>query len=78
MPVYSIMNKDTEEVTEVNMKFAEFEQYLKDNQHIKQVFVRFPATGDSVRLGMRRPDDGFKDVLKTVASHHKQNIINTF
>jgi hypothetical protein len=79
MPIYSVMNKNTEEVFEVNMKFTEFEQYLKDNSHnIKQVFTRFPATGDSIRLGIRRPDDGFRDVLKTVQSHHKKNDINSW
>jgi hypothetical protein len=78
MPIYSAMNKDTDEVFEVNMKFTEFEQYLNDNTNIIQVFTRFPALGDSVRLGKRRPDDGFRDVLKTVSGHHKKNIINTW
>ena len=76
MPIYSAMDINTKEVFEVNMKFAEFEQYLKDNDDIKQVFTKFPAVGDSIRLGVRRPDDGFKDVLKTVKSHHKKNVIN--
>lgn len=76
MPIYSVMNKDTEEVFEVNMKFAEFEQYLKDNTNLTQVFNKFPALGDPVRLGKRKPDDGFRDVLKTVKQHHKRNVIN--
>jgi hypothetical protein len=76
MPIYSVMNKDTTEVFDVNMKFTEFEQYLNDNINITQVFTKFPALGDSVRLGKRKPDDGFRDVLKTVAGHHKKNVIN--
>ena len=78
MPIYSAMNKDTDEVFEVNMKFTEFEQYLNDNTNITQVFIRFPALGDSVRLGMRRPDDGFRDVLRNVKHHHKKDSINTW
>jgi hypothetical protein len=79
MPNYSVMNMNTNEVFEVNMKFTEFEQYLKENSdNIKQVFTRFPATGDSVRLGQRRPDDGFRDVLRNVQHHHKKDSINTF
>lgn len=78
MPIYSVMNKDTEEVFEVNMKFTEFEQYLKDNTNLTQVFTKFPALGDPVRLGKRKPDDGFRDVLKTVSSHHKKNVINSW
>jgi len=78
MPIYSVMNKDTEEFFEVNMKFAEFEKYLKDNTNLKQVFTKFPALGDSVRLGMRKPDDGFRDVLQNVKHHHKRDSINTW
>lgn len=78
MPIYSAMNKDTDEVFEVNMKFTEFEQYLNDNTNITQVFTKFPALGDSVRLGMRKPDDGFRDVLRNVKHHHKKDSINSW
>lgn len=76
MPVYSIMNKDTEEVFEINIKYTDLENYLSENNHLKQVFTRFPGTGDPTRLGIRKPDDGFRDVLKTVKSHHRKNVIN--
>jgi hypothetical protein len=78
MPIYSVMNRDTEEVFEVNMKFTELEQYLNDNSNLTQVFTKFPALGDSVRLGMRKPDDGFRDVLRNVKHHHKKDAINTW
>jgi hypothetical protein len=78
MPIYSIMNTTNEEVFEVNLKFTEFEQYLKDNPHVKQVFTKFPGIGDPVRLGKRKPDDGFRDVLRNVQHHHKKDSINTF
>ena len=78
MPIYSVMNTTTQEVFDVNMKFTEFEQYLNDNINFKQVFTKFPALGDPVRLGKRKPDDGFRDVLKTVQQHHKKNEINSW
>jgi len=78
MPIYSVMNINTEEVFEVNMKFTEFEQYLKDNSHFKQIFTKFPGIGDPVRLGKRKPDDGFRDVLRDVQHYHKKDSINTF
>lgn len=78
MPIYSIMNKQTEEVFEVNMKFTELEAYLSDEPNLKQIFTKFPALGDPVRLGRRKPDDGFRDVLRTVQSHHKRDSINTW
>jgi hypothetical protein len=72
------MNTDTEEVFEVNMKFSELEDYFKQNPHCKQVFNKFPGLGDSVRLGIRKPDDGFRDALREVKNSHKRNSINTF
>jgi hypothetical protein len=78
MPIYSIMDNTTDEVFEVNMKFTELEHYLKDNPNLKQVFNKFPAVGDSVRLGLRKPDDGFRDVLQNVKHHHKKDSINTW
>lgn len=78
MPIYSVMDTNTEEVFEVNMKFTELEKYLSENSHIKQIFTKFPALGDPMRLGIRKPEDGFRDVLKNVSSYHKKNVINTW
>jgi hypothetical protein len=36
--------------------------------------VKAPALGDSVRLGLRKPDDAFRDVLKNVKKHHPGSI----
>jgi hypothetical protein len=70
-------NLDTEEVYEVIMSNAEREQFLKDNPNIKQVFTRFPATLDSVRLGRQHHSDGFNDVLKEIKKKHYKSDINT-
>jgi hypothetical protein len=78
MPIYSIRDNTTNEEFEVNMKFSEMENYLKDNPHLQQIFNRFPSLGDSVRLGIRKPDDGFRDVLRNVRHHHKKDNINTW
>lgn len=78
MPLYSMLNNETNEEFEINVKYSELETYLKDNPDVKQVFNKFPATGDSIRLGIRKPDDSFRDVLRTVQHHHKKDNINTF
>jgi hypothetical protein len=76
MPIYSIKNIETDEVFEVNMKFSDLEKYLSDNPSHKQIFTRFPGTADPIRMGIRKPDDGFRDVLRNVQHHHKRNSIN--
>jgi hypothetical protein len=78
MPIYSIRNNETQEEFEINLKYSDLEQYLKDNPTHQQIFTKFPGFGDPVRLGLRKPDDGFRDVLKNVRHHHKKDSINTF
>lgn len=78
MPIYSMRNNQTQEEFEVTLKYSELETYLKENTHIQQIFTKFPGTGDSVRLGIRKPDDNFRDVLRNVRHHHKKDSINTF
>jgi hypothetical protein len=68
MPTYDFRNKDTGEVFEKIMKIAEKEQYLIDNPHIEQTLLAAPAMGDSVRLGLHKPDNGFKEVLQKIHS----------
>jgi hypothetical protein len=76
MPIYSMRNDETQEEFEVTLKYSELEQYLRDNTNIRQIFNKFPSTGDPVRLGVRKPDDGFRDALREVKSHHRKNTIN--
>lgn len=83
MPTYSFRNTETNEEFEKILSMAERESYLNDNPHIKQTFKKAPGIGDPVRLGLRKPDDGFRDVLREVKNHHGgsrtvKNTINDF
>ena len=69
MPTYDFKNKDTGEVFEKMMKIAEKEQYLKDNPNMESYIGTAPAMGDPVRLGVRKVDNGFRDVLQQI--HHR-------
>ena len=77
MPVYSFRNIETDEVFEETMKIAELEVYLKENPSIKQIFTKFPSVVDSVRIGIRKPDRSFNDVLLKAKNAHKYSNINT-
>ncbi len=78
MPTYSFKNIKTEEEFEKNMKYEEKALYLSENPDIVQAFNKFPGYADPGRLGLKKPDDGFRDVLKNIKSHHKHNTINSF
>jgi hypothetical protein len=70
MPTYTFENTDNGERFDKIMSMAERQEYLDNNQNIKQLIVKPPSIGDSVRLGLRKPDDSFRDVLKNVKKHH--------
>jgi hypothetical protein len=76
MPTYSMKNVDTDEEFEVTLKIAERETYLQDNLNIKQIFNKFPGIVDSVRIGVRKPDNAFKDVLSKAKNAHKRSTID--
>lgn len=75
MPVYTIRNNETLEEFEVNMKFTELEDYLAKNSHLQQIFRKFPGVADSVRIGVRKTDSSFKDVLSKAKNAHWKSTI---
>lgn len=78
MPTYSFRNNDTNDEFEKTMSNSERELFLVANPSIVQIFKKFPGVVDSVRVGVRRPDDNFRDVLKKAKNAHKYNTINDF
>lgn len=65
MPLYDFRNKDTGEVFEKMMSIAAKEEYLKENPNIESMLGINPVI-DSVRLGIRKTDQGFKEVLQRI------------
>lgn len=82
MPTYTFLNTDSGETFTTIMSIAEREEYLKANPHIQQQLISAPALGDSIRLGLKKPDNGFRDRLKEIKKQHSKGItrstINTF
>lgn len=65
MPTYIFHNTKTDEQTTRIMKISEREQFLADNPHIVPVLTA-PVMIDPVRLGVRKIDNGFKEVIQKV------------
>jgi hypothetical protein len=82
MPSYTFLNTESGEVFTTIMSIAEREDYLKANPHIQQQLISAPALGDSIRLGLKKPDNGFRDRLKEIKKAHSKGItkstVNTF
>lgn len=77
MPLYSFQNTETNEIVEMIMKIDDREVWLSKNPEWTQIITKAPALGDSVRLGIRRSDNEFNDVLKNIKSHHLHSTIET-
>lgn len=82
MPTYLFKDLNSNEEFKLFLTISERDKYLKDNPNITQLVHGAPSIGDSIRLGLRKPDDGFRDRLKEIKKHHSQGItkssINTF
>ncbi len=76
MPTYTFKNEETEEEFTTMMSMSEREEFLNNNPHIKQCLAA-PSFGDPVRLGVRKIDRGFNDVLQKAKSAHIHSTVNT-
>lgn len=66
MPLYEFRNKDTGEVFEKMMSISSKEEYLKENPNIESIISGAPTMMDPVAIGVRRTDQGFKEVLQRI------------
>lgn len=76
MPTYTFRNEETNEEFTTIMSMSEREEFLKSNPNIKQCLAT-PAFADSVRMGVRKIDRSFNDVLIKAKSSHKHSTIDT-
>jgi len=66
MPTYDFRNKDTGEVFEKIMSIASKAEYLAENPNIEALITGMAPLIDPFRLGIARPDQGFKEVLQRI------------
>lgn len=66
MPLYEFRNKTTGEMFEKMMSISAKAEYLKENPDIESVISSAPPLMDPVAIGVRRTDQGFKEVLQRI------------
>ena len=72
MPIYTFLNKKTNEEYDEMMSIAEMEDFLKKNKHITQIIKGInivSSTGE--RTG--KTDSGWKENLSRIAEAHPQS-----
>lgn len=67
MPLYEFKHIETGEITEHSMKISELDAFKEAHPELRQYIGGAPSLGDPVRLGLKKNDDGFKEVLQKIA-----------
>ena len=80
MPTYTFREKENPEtVFEQFFKtISQKEEFLLNNPHLEQIHTSAASIGDTIRLGLRKPDDAFRDKLKDIKRKHYGSTVNTF
>lgn len=82
MPTYKFYDSTTNSEYEEFMSISELDGYLSKNINLTQLINGAPAIGDSIRLGLRKPDSAFRDKLREIKKAHSKGFtkstINTF
>lgn len=82
MPTYSFRNTETDEIFDQHMSWNDKVKFLEENPHIQSYIGAAPSLGDPHRLGLKKPDDSFRDILRNVKSKYDakytKSTVNTF
>ncbi len=65
MPTYIFRNKETGEQFEKIMKISELDTFREQNPQLETI-IQTPMICDPVRVGARKMDTGFKEVLQRI------------
>lgn len=66
MPTYKFRNTETGEIYEKVMKISELDSYKQQNPTHEAYIDYTPPIADAVRVGARKKDTGFKEVLQKI------------
>lgn len=81
MPFYNYLYIETKKPYKKKtgiQTIGEMEQFLIDNPELELGVTGAPGFGDSFKMGLKKPSDGFRDVLRKIKRKHKGSTINTF
>ena len=84
MPLYSYKCNHCSHEFETVLKIAEMHQPSQEpcpscglTGHVIKTILGAPSLGDSVRLGIRKPDQGFKEVMQKIHANNPGSNLNT-
>lgn len=78
MANYTFINTKTNREEDLSMPISELDEFKARNPHMQQIIKTAPALADPTRMGLKKPDAGFRDVLKKVKKAHRGSTVNTW
>lgn len=66
MPTYQFENIQTGEIQEFHMKIRELDEFKVNNPQLKQVHLTPFEIGDAIRMGIKKPDQSFRELVKHI------------
>jgi len=78
MPTYEFKNIETGEIETHVMSVANYDEFKLLNPHLERFISGSPGMSDPVRLGVKKPAQGFRDLLKSMKKAHRRSTINDF
>lgn len=78
MPFYDFLNTETgETLVDQRMSIAEMETFLEQNQQWRIQITSAIPVGDPHRMGLIKPPESFRDLMRTIKSKHIHSTIKT-
>jgi hypothetical protein len=78
MPTYTFKNVNTGELEEHIFRISQYDEFKENNPHLERYHDGVPGMSDPVRLGLQKPSEGFREVLRKVKKGSPGSKINTF
>ena len=79
MASYTFYDTKKKKEFDISMPISELDEYKAQNPHLEQRIKTAPSIADPTRLGLRKPDAGFRDVLKRIKKGSgRNNTVNTW
>jgi hypothetical protein len=79
MANYTFYDTQKKKEFDIDMPISDLDAYKEANPHLEQRIKTAPSIADPTRLGLRKPDAGFRDVLKRVKkASGRNNTVNTW
>lgn len=75
MPTYQFLNQDTGKIDELVMTISERDQFVIDNPSMVQQLNKLNL-GDPIRMGVTKPPESFRDILRNIKDKHLGSNVN--